>query len=203
MADPVDCILSTQNGTPHEQQFFVNPGEPPKPQGNSVTTQVVRQSSERVRRLQNETQSRKREWGKGRERDGKGRDRKDGREKERGRENEGPLGGTSLGLLYGVNAPLLQPFWTFLSMLTQHRLNEQIKTRQWTQCEHFPLRERGTTLTLHPPEPTCLETNNPGRTAYSDLGYFIKFLKCLWKENGALGTGEDMAALSWAPKEET
>lgn len=96
------------------------------------------------------TQSRKREWGKGRERDGKGRGRKDGREKERGRGNEGPLGGTSLGLLYGVNAPLLQPFWTFLSMLTRHRLNEQIKTRQWTQCEHFPLRERDTTLTLRP-----------------------------------------------------
>lgn len=154
MADPVDCILSTQNGTPHEQRLVVNPGEPPKPQGNSVTTQVVRQSSEPVRRQQNETkgksQSRKREWGKGRERDVKGRDRKEGREKERGRENEGPLGGTSFGLLYCVNALLLQPFWTFLSMLTRHRLNEQIKNRQWTQCEHFPLRERGTTLTLHP-----------------------------------------------------
>lgn len=55
MADTVDCILSTQNGTPHEQRLFVNPGESPKPQGNSVTTQVVRQSSERVRRQQNET----------------------------------------------------------------------------------------------------------------------------------------------------
>ena len=36
-----------------------------------------------------------------------------------------------------------------------------------------------------------------GRTAYLDLGYFIRYIKCLWKEQGALGTSHSMAAFSF------